>query len=135
MVMVSNSMPPNIPEQVRADVGQEMVLGLIAGDFTEEQLRQQFRKYLNAHYKAVEFDKFKHLSLDQPVPGTDRMTWFEVLDGSSLNEGRIDHQSAWMLGKSGADQIEETYDQEVRSFAARRLWSLDEARDFLEAEQ
>ncbi len=80
MMRVAQEIPHEWPEQVRGDVGQELIAGLIAADFAEEQLKSQIKKYIRLHYRSVEFNKFRDVSLNAPVPGTDGMPWDDILN-------------------------------------------------------
>lgn len=79
IMRVSAAVPKTMPEQVRADVCQDLILGVLAGDFTEADLTAQVSRYIRQHYKTVEFNRFRDFSFDQPVPGTDGLRWDEVV--------------------------------------------------------
>lgn len=72
---VSALLPRELPEQVRADVGQDIVLAVLEGSVDRINLRDQLRWFIRQHYGNMEW-RFDTLSLDKPI--------FE--DGGSLHE-------------------------------------------------
>ena len=132
-VRVANTIPRGLPEQVRADVGQELIVGLLSGDFTEEMLGKQLRRYIRKHYKENEFNQFRDVSFNQPIPGESGARWEDVI--STQQEGRIDAQSEWARCRAEEDQVHTVYKNEVLQFAGERLWTFDEAEEFLEADE
>ena len=98
--LVSKAIPQNLPEQVRADVGQDIIVGLLSGAFTEAQLTAQVHHYVRNHYSRMEW-RFDTVSLDSPVPGTDGVSYSEF------------------LLKVPPDQIEETYRSQIESARMR----------------
>lgn len=76
--LVNMALPRGLPEQIRGDVAQDMILGILSGEIDEDQIERQVRKYLRSHYKAVE-TPYLAISLNQPVPGTDDQNWGDVL--------------------------------------------------------
>ena len=79
MVSVNTAVPNNIPEQIRADVCQDLIVGILAGDLSEYDLNAQVKTYIRKHYKSCEFNKFRDFSFDQEVPGFDGLRWDEIL--------------------------------------------------------
>lgn len=77
---VSKAVPHGIPEQIRADVCQDLILGVLEGHFTIDDIKKQIRSHITKHYKACEFNKFRDLSFDQPVPRTEGLRWDEILE-------------------------------------------------------
>lgn len=78
VTLVNGALPRHLPEQIRADVAQDMILGVLTGEITEQGLELQVRKYLRKHYKTVE-TPYLAISLNQPVPGTDGRNWNDIL--------------------------------------------------------
>lgn len=85
VALVNMALPRGLPEQIRADVAQDMILGVLSGEIDEQGLERQVRKYLRHHYKAVE-TPYLAISLNQPVPGTDDQSWGDVIS----NERYVD---------------------------------------------
>lgn len=72
---VHKLLPRALPEQVRADVGQDIILGVLEGHIDRTQLQAQVASYIRRHYGNFEW-KFNFASLDQNI--------FE--DGGSLHD-------------------------------------------------
>jgi hypothetical protein len=58
----------SLPEQVREDVRQDMILGVLSGKINEADLRKHVKKCKTMHYKGYD-NRFSTVSLDQPVAG------------------------------------------------------------------
>ena len=85
---VNSAIPKNIPEDVRADVAQELILGVLQGDITMEQVASEAAKYLRRFRREYEWDP-QAFSWDQNVPGTDRLKWDDVLASSQQDEDHL----------------------------------------------
>ena len=81
LIKVNNALPNGLPEQVRSDVAQDIILGVLSGEITESALAIDVQKYIRAHYKKMEW-RFDTLSLNAPVPGSDGGSWDDILDSS-----------------------------------------------------
>lgn len=118
MLSVVHSMiPKTLPEHVRADVGQDIIVGLLSGAFTEDALAAQVRDYIKGHYARSEW-RFDTVSLDAPIPG---MRDLRVAD-------RVPSVHA-------PNQIEETYRAQIERARERDALngthlSLEEAEEF-----
>lgn len=76
---VNAALPYELPEQVRADVAQDVILGVLEGRISEDRLAADIKTFIRWHYRNVEW-RYDTLSLDAPVPGTEDMRWDEVID-------------------------------------------------------
>lgn len=81
LAKVARLLPKGLPHHIKADVGQDIIVGLLANDFTEVDLANQVDHYLRDHYKRIEW-RFDTVSLDAPVPGTNGMAWADKLDSN-----------------------------------------------------
>lgn len=87
LVLLANQLVPNfLPDQVRADVCQDLIVGLLAGDVTTGNAQDFVIKYIRRVYQMhpTMYDQGKlALSFNQPVPGTtaygDGELWSEVV--------------------------------------------------------
>lgn len=70
VVRVDAAIPYSVPEQVRADVAQDMILAVLAGDCEETDLEAHVRRFIGRHYRTVE-QSHGLVSLNQHIPGTD----------------------------------------------------------------
>lgn len=86
---VNAVIPKSFPEQVRADLAQDMILGVLAGDMTEADLAKSIPKYWTKYYKGYD-NRFACLSWDQPVPGTDGQRWDDKISSDYAAE-RFDY--------------------------------------------
>lgn len=78
VALVNGALPRGLPEQIRADVAQDMILGVLSGEIDEQGLEAHVRRYMRHHFKTVE-TPYLAVSLNQPVPGTDDRSWGDVL--------------------------------------------------------
>lgn len=78
IMRVNNVLPRQLPEQVRAEVAQDIIVGVLAGEISEAALAAEVLRYVREHYRRMEW-RFDTFSLDQPRPGTDRQSWHEFL--------------------------------------------------------
>ena len=78
VLLVNQAVPDRWPEQIRADVCQEMIVGLLSGDIAVGELRDSVQKYWQKHFKTLPQQYGEgglRISFDAPVPGTDDMPW------------------------------------------------------------
>jgi hypothetical protein len=80
--MVNAEVPKSLPEQVRADVKHDMIVGVLSGKIKEADLRKHVRKYISMHYKGYD-NHFNTVSLDQPAAGME--------NGSLVDQISSDH--------------------------------------------
>ena len=53
VLLVNQAVPDYWPEQVRADVCQEMIVGLLSGDIAPQNVRDEVAKYVRLHFKTL----------------------------------------------------------------------------------
>lgn len=63
---VNELLPRSLPEQVRADVGQDIVLGVLDGSVDRRNLHAQVRWFIRQHYGNMEW-RFDTISLDKTI--------------------------------------------------------------------
>lgn len=79
LVMAVNAVVPStLPEDLRADICQDIIVALLTGELTRERLADSARPFVKEAMKARPI-KYGHLSLDAPVPGTEGMAWTDVI--------------------------------------------------------
>lgn len=71
---VNAVIPRTLEDQVRGDVAQDMILGVLSGDLAETDLARNVHKYITKYYKGYN-SRFIHISFDAPVPFTDGQRW------------------------------------------------------------
>lgn len=71
------AVPAGYPRWIRDDVISDIVLAVLEGEITIEQIATRARKYITRHY--AEFADRKTLSLDAPIPGLDGVTYLDRL--------------------------------------------------------
>jgi len=99
VALANKLVPKTLPHDIRADVCQELIVSILAGDITRDQAHDHVQKHIGRVFKSVEF-KFVptglKMSLDAPVRMDDE-------DDRSLHDivsdGLYEHWS---------DQMEET---------------------------
>jgi hypothetical protein len=75
---VNAVLPSSLPDQVRSDVAQDMMLAVLAGEIRENDLAKSVRRYIKKHHQAYD-NRFNTVSLDQPMPGTETRRWAETI--------------------------------------------------------
>lgn len=60
---VNGLLAREIPEQKRADIAQEMILGVLAGEISEADLERTARKYITRYHREYE-NRFRDVSFD-----------------------------------------------------------------------
>lgn len=112
--LVNEAVPPGLPEQWRADVCQEMVLGILSGDISRGSIHDHVRRYIAGQFKAnpilYEGTKFK-LSLDAPVKSDEGTPISDALAADSY-----DH---WEDNEVETVSYEDAWEDADRNIAAR----------------
>lgn len=121
--LVNAAVPATLPEQWRADVCQEMIIGVLSGDISKGNLHDHVKKYIRSQFKAnptmFEGNMLK-FSLDAPLGDDDGdATMHDRLNGEAYDpsmdlEFERDYQDAW--------------DTADRSLAAKD-WHYDQLQD------
>jgi len=75
--MINKAVSRALPKFVRDDVVGSMSLAVMEGTLFVENIDKEAAKFLKAYNR--EFDQFKTVSLDAPVPGCDGMTYLDRL--------------------------------------------------------
>ena len=76
---VSESVPRGLPPEVRADLCQDMIVALLSGDITRDQVAGSIKEFTRKAFKAGP-QKYGHVSFDAPLPGMDGRTLSDVLN-------------------------------------------------------
>lgn len=66
LMAVDAIVPKGLPNAVRCDVCQDMIIAVLSGETTVENLRGDTKKYLREFWKMFP-DKYGHVSLDAPM--------------------------------------------------------------------
>lgn len=69
LMAVDAIVPKGLPNAVRCDVCQDMIVAVLSGETTVDNLRGDLKKYMSSFWKMFP-DKYGHISLDGIVPGT-----------------------------------------------------------------
>lgn len=66
---VHNAVPKHLPEHIRADVCQDLIVAILAGDISRDEIKDNVRGYMR---KVLNMHPLKYgpLSLDDVLPGT-----------------------------------------------------------------
>ena len=81
VLLVHGAVPRGLPDQLRGDVCQEIIAGILAGDLTEADIPNQLRRYIRKVRVEQEAD-FAAVSLD--APRRDGRSWHDVLGAETL---------------------------------------------------
>lgn len=83
LVMLANELvPTTLPEQWRADVCQDLVIGILSGDIQLDRARDYVQEKISVAFKILptKFDMGgPKISFNAPVPGTDDMAWTDKI--------------------------------------------------------
>ena len=72
LLAVDAIVPRNLPNSMRCDLCQDMIVAVLSGEATLDNLKGDLKKYMSQFWKMFP-DKYGHLSLDGIVPGTDNL--------------------------------------------------------------
>lgn len=78
LIAVDSLVPKALPNQTRADVCQDMIVAILSGDVTLENLKDGLPKYLKMFLKGSP-SKYGHLSLDAPAGRNDERTLAQAI--------------------------------------------------------
>lgn len=78
LMAVDSLVPKYLPNATRADVCQDMIVAILSGDVTLDNLKDGLPKYLKMFMKGAP-SKYGHLSLDGPAGGNDTRTLGQAL--------------------------------------------------------
>jgi hypothetical protein len=79
LLAVDAIVPKGLPNSVRCDVCQDMIVAVLSGRATVGNLKDGVGKYLREFWKMFP-DRYGHISLDAAVPGTTDMAWSDKLN-------------------------------------------------------
>lgn len=80
--LVSAAVPSSVPEHIRADACQDLVVALLTGEISPYQVKERAAKFVTDVYRMhpTKFDQAGYMtSFNQPMPGTDARPWAEVV--------------------------------------------------------
>lgn len=78
MVLVNEVVPKNYPDHIRADICQDLVVGLLAGEIDPDELRAASKDYAKKVFEMHPL-KYGHISLDAPFGPDNENTLLDVL--------------------------------------------------------
>lgn len=85
VTMVNGILPRELPEQKRADVAQEMILGVLSGEIDEADLRAKAIKYIRKYHKNYE-NHFRDASFDQMRGDGDGYNLHDIISEESATD-------------------------------------------------
>lgn len=97
VLLVNGAVPKSLPPQVREDVCQEILIGMLAGEFTEAEMPNRI-KDATSRVRREQEGHFLTLSLD--TPRRDGRSWHDMLAaddelGSDHGDGdHVEHEDA-----------------------------------------
>jgi hypothetical protein len=78
LIAVDRVIPRHVPEQMRADICQDVLVSILTGDITLDNLRDGWSSYMRKAYKTSP-SKYGHLSLDAPIFSDSTLTLAETI--------------------------------------------------------
>lgn len=82
IAQVNAAVPRGLPEHIRADVCQDMLASILAGELSIGSLRESVRAYIKAGYRQYGW-QWGHMSIDGPISTMDDRPLSEVLHAQS----------------------------------------------------
>lgn len=82
---INGILPRGLPEQKRADIAQEMILGVLSGEITEDGLRAQAIRYIRRYHKNYE-NHFRDASFDQMRGDGDGYNLHDIISEESATD-------------------------------------------------
>lgn len=74
--------PKGIPHDIKGDLCQDLVVAVLSGETTVENIPEVIAKYAREARKFLP-DRWKHVSIDEPIPGTDGLRLEDILADES----------------------------------------------------
>lgn len=93
---VNEAVPRTLPDGIRADVCQEIVVSVLTGEIPEVQIASTVRAHLKKHFKQFPTKAYGVLSLDAPIYSDRDLRLVDTLDAESVAE-RI--RDAWAANR------------------------------------
>lgn len=75
--LVNSHVGKGVPEHIRADICQEVILGVLEGEITIESVAKQVQQYVRKFWGKFDW-KHGEISLDQPM--RDGRSWHDVIE-------------------------------------------------------
>lgn len=116
--MVNYKIPKGIPEHIRADICQEIILGVLEGNIRLDDVAKQAQQYVRKFWGKADWER-GHISID--AARMDGRSWHDVLESRhSRLDGDID---AEMIGYEPLDMDEYGYNdrEEEADFMNARM--------------
>ena len=70
LMLVNNAAPKHVPEQMRADLCQDMIVAILSGEMDKTELEGSVKEYTKKIYQMFP-TRYGPLSLDHPPPWDD----------------------------------------------------------------
>ncbi len=77
---VNKAVPRGLPEEIRADICQDIICAILMGEMKEEDLQGSMKDFI-AQGKKMFANKWDFMSLDAPIPGMEGKTYMDGLTG------------------------------------------------------
>jgi transposase-like protein len=78
MSLIEKCVPKMLPEHIRADVCQDLVVAILSGEIEEQQIPFVVRSFIN---KVYSYNPWGHQSLYRPISGTGNLTLADTIVG------------------------------------------------------
>lgn len=75
---VNRALGYQISEQVRSDTAQDIIVAVLTGELSEDNLEADVQRYLRSHYNRIE-GRYDTVALHAVMPGMDKLTWEDIL--------------------------------------------------------
>ena len=78
MVLVNNAVPKGLPDFLRADICQDLIVGLLSGEISKDELKGKVKGYTRKVFEMHPM-KYGHLSLDAPLYSDSDRTLADII--------------------------------------------------------
>jgi hypothetical protein len=81
---VARAIPAKLPKFARDDIAGMICLAVLEGKLLVKNIEKEVASFLRSYNR--EYDTFKTVSLDAPIPGADGMTYMDRLSGAEAEQ-------------------------------------------------
>lgn len=78
MMLVNNAVPRSLPDHIRADICQDLILGILEGAITVDEVKASVKSFSRKVFEMHPM-KYGHISLDAPLGDDSGRTLLDVL--------------------------------------------------------
>lgn len=96
---VNKAVPRGLPEEIRADICQDIICAILSGQMTEADLQGSVKDFV-AQGRKMFVNKWDFLSLDAEVPGLEGVTYLDGLSGDINGDWEMNDDAEMEWGEA-----------------------------------